>query len=116
MGDASEFDRVSRHYAVQSLMNACYFETMHVAASFLHGRRPECSCRPGKVANELKNNGLLPEEGLATLHESCQKCRLALDSAAAAWEQGEMNELRARLAEYRSVAKAVRTELVRLAR
>lgn len=70
----------------------------------------------GQVANELKSNGLLPEEGLATLHESCQKCRLALDSAAAAWEQGEMNELRARLAEYRSVAKAVRTELVRLAR
>lgn len=116
MGGINEFDKVSRHYAVQSLLNACYAETLQATARFLHGERPACACRPGAVLHNLQQNGVLPTTGMEALRTSCENCRQSLERAAAAWECGEPEALRQRLVEYRVAAGAVRSELLRLVR
>lgn len=115
MGGVNEFDKVSRHYAVQSLLNACYAETLLATARFLHGERPACACRPDAVLRALQEKGVLPTTGMETLRATCENCRQSLERAAAAWEGGEPAALRLRLAEYRVAAGAVRSELLRLA-
>lgn len=115
MEKSSKFGTVSRHYAVQSLFNACYSETLHVTARFLKRDNPACDCRPAEVMRELQEKGLLPAEALGSLRQTCMDCRNSLEQAALAWQSGEVGTLRARLAEYRQASGAVRQELLRLA-
>ncbi|MBI2307950.1 MAG: hypothetical protein HYU78_11680 [Rhodocyclales bacterium] len=115
MKKTSEFNTVSRQYAVQTLFNACYSETLHVTASFLKHDKPQCACRPSEVVRGLQEKGLLPAEELGALRETCMNCRRSLERAAAAWETGDAETLRDYLAEYRQAAGAVRQELRRLA-
>jgi hypothetical protein len=115
MTTESKFKTVSRNYAVQTLFNACYSETLHVTARFLAREKVACDCRPAEVVRDLQAKGLLPQEGLGSLRETCMNCRRSLEQAAAAWEEGDIDILRARLADYRQAAGAVRKELVRLA-
>jgi hypothetical protein len=115
MGDVSEFSKASRQYAVQLLLNACFSETLHATASFLNKNKPVCACSPGRIANQLAEKGLIPNEEFAPLRETCTACRQSLEQAAAAWESGNQMNLRERLAEYRQATGAVRAELIRLA-
>ncbi len=114
MKNTSQFKTVSRHYAVQSLFNACYSETLQVTARFLRRDQVTCACRPAEAMRGLQEKGLLPVEALGPLRETCTNCRRSLESAARAWEEGDMDTLRARLADYRQAAGAVRQELIRL--
>lgn len=114
MTKTSEFKGVSRHYAVQSLFNACYVETLQVTASFLKQDKPACHCRPAEVMHGLQQNDLLPGD-LTALRETCSNCRRSLERAAEAWEAGDSDSLRECLAVYRQAAAEVRQELRRLA-
>lgn len=116
MNASSGFKTVGRHYAVQSLFNACYAGTLQVAARFLAGGGASCPCRPAAAMREMQKKGLLPAASLDPLHKTCMDCRRTLERAAFAWERGDADALRARLAEYRQAAGAVRRELLRLAR
>ncbi|MFC5299787.1 hypothetical protein [Azospira restricta] len=115
MNKTSQFKTVSRHYAVQTLFNACYAETLQVTASFLKRDKPACACRPGEVVRGLQAQGLLPDAALGALRDTCTDCRRALERAAQAWEAGDAETLRECLAAYRQAAGAVRLELRRLA-
>jgi hypothetical protein len=115
MGDMNERSRASRHYAVQSLLNACFSETLFATASFLNKSKPECACTPGEIAIRLAEKGLIAKEEFAPLRQTCRACQQSLEQAAAAWESGDAISLRERLAEYRQATGAVRTELLRLA-
>lgn len=114
MGDISEFNKVSRHFAVQSLLNACYFETLHAAASFLNKNTPKCSCQPAGIVRGLEEQGLVARNELHSLRETCKVCRQSLEQAASAWEAGDAAALRERLFTYRQATGAVRSELIRL--
>lgn len=116
MKNISRFQAASRHYAVQALFNACYAETLLVTARFLKREKPACTCRPADVARSLQADGLLPQEGLDRLRERCQNCRQSLERAVLAWEDGNADELRARLVDYRQATGAVRQTLVELTR
>lgn len=115
MKKISEFNTVSRQFAVQTLFNACYVETLHVTASFLKNDKPACACRPTEVVRSLQEQGLLPADELVALRDTCTHCRNSIERAAAAWETGDVEALRECLAEYRQAAGAVRQELRRLA-
>lgn len=116
MKDTERLPTASRHYAVQALFNACYAETLLVTARFLKREKPACACRPADVARRLQADGLLPQEGLDHLRERCRNCRQSLERAALAWEEGDADALRARLADYRQATGAVRRTLLGLAR
>ncbi len=115
MKKTSEFDRVSRQYAVQALLNACYAETMHLAAGFLEQQPPSCNCSPGGVMKRLADEGVLDGAEMAALRGCCEDCRRSLERAARAWASGDPQSLRDCLAEYRHAAGTVRAELVRIA-
>ena len=115
MRKTSEFDRVSRQYAVQSLLNACYAETMHLAAGFLEQEPPACNCSPGGIMKRLAEDGILAGAEMAALRSCCDDCRRSLERAAMAWASGDQQSLRSCLAEYRRAAGTVRAELVRIA-
>lgn len=114
MGDMSELGKASRHYAVQSLLNACFSETLFATASFLNKNKPECACSPGRIASQLAEKGLIPSKEFEPLRKTCMACRQSLEQAAEAWESGDAISLRERLAEYRQATDAVRAELIRL--
>lgn len=115
MKKISEFNAVSRQYAVQTLFNACYAETLQVTAGFLRHDKPACACRPAEVVHRLQAKGILPAGELGALRETCMNCRRSLERAADAWESGDVDALRECLTEYRQAAGAVRQELRRLA-
>ncbi|MDX9707171.1 MAG: hypothetical protein RBT86_06275 [Azospira sp.] len=115
MENANGFKAASRHFAVQTLFNACYAETLQVAARVLRRDGMSCDCRPVEKLANLEAQGLLPPGSLDTLYESCTNCRRTLDKAADAYESGDAEALRVRLREYRQAAGAVRDELIRLA-
>lgn len=114
MGDINECGKISRHFAVQSLLNACFSETLFATASFLNKKKPVCACSPGRIASHLVEKGLILGEELEPLLETCMACRLSLELAAAAWERGDATSLHEQLAEYRQATGAVRAELLRL--
>lgn len=115
MGDMFELGKASRHYAVQSLLNACFSETLFAAASFLNKNKPVCACSPGRIASQLAEKGLIQSQDFEPWRETCVACRQSLEQAAEAWESGDAISLRERLAEYRRATGAVRAELLRLA-
>lgn len=114
MGDMSESSKASRHYAVQSLLNACFSETLYATASFLNKKKPVCTCSPGRIASHLAEKGLVSHAEFAPLRKTCLACQQSLEQAATAWESGDAMSLRERLAEYRQATGAVRAELIRL--
>lgn len=115
MEHSSQFKTVSRQFAVQSLFNACYSETLHVTARFLKRDLGGCECRPADAVRTLQEQGLLDGHDVEALRKSCMRCRHSLERAAEAWGSGDKVTLRERLAEYRLAAGEVRKELSRLA-
>jgi len=111
---ANQFDRVSRQWAVQSLLDTCYFELLHVTAGVLKGEWPACTCRIGGAMQRLQDDGLLEVDALQPVRAACSDCRQALDRASGAWAAGDRSVLRSSLGDYRQATRAVRQALRRL--